>query len=73
MNELLRQQNILILMAFGLSALFELLIIPLIVRFSKCKGLYDHPDVRKIHKSNILRLGGISFFPTMTWRPSWSL
>ena len=69
MIELLTQHHILILMilmAFGLSALFEFLLIPLIVRFSRSKGLYDHPDVRKIHKSNIPRLGGISFFPTMT-------
>lgn len=66
MSELFTHQNILILMAFGLSALFELLIIPLILSFSRRKGLYDHPDGRKIHKSNIPRLGGISFFPTMT-------
>ncbi|MBQ7510291.1 MAG: undecaprenyl/decaprenyl-phosphate alpha-N-acetylglucosaminyl 1-phosphate transferase [Prevotella sp.] len=41
------------------------MIIPLIVRFCRRKGLYDHPDMRKIHKTNIPRLGGISFFPTM--------
>ena len=52
-------------MAFGLSILFEYSVIPLIVRFCRRKGLYDQPDVRKIHKTNIPRLGGISFFPTM--------
>ncbi len=65
MNEYFAQQSILIIFTFCLSAVFELLVIPLILRFSRSKGLYDHPDVRKIHKTNIPRLGGISFFPTM--------
>ena len=66
MDNIFAQQSILVLATFGLSVLFGLLIIPLIVRFCRRKGLYDHPDVRKIHKTNIPRLGGISFFPTMT-------
>ena len=60
------QQSVLILATFGLSALCGLLIIPLIESFCRRKGLYDQPDERKIHKSNIPRLGGISFVPIMT-------
>ena len=66
MDTIFSQQSILVLATFGLSVLFGLMIIPLIVRFCRRKGLYDHPDVRKIHKTNIPRLGGISFFPAMT-------
>ena len=66
MNIFQTQQAIMILATFGLSALFGLITIPLIVRFCRRKGLYDLPDERKIHKSNIPRLGGISFFPVMT-------
>ena len=65
MENIFSQQGILVLASFGLSVLFGLMIIPLIVRFCRRKGLYDHPDMRKIHKTNIPRLGGISFFPTM--------
>lgn len=65
MENIFSQQGILVLASFGLSVLFGLMIIPLIVRFCRRKGLYDHPDMRKIHKTNIPRLGGISFFPAM--------
>ena len=33
--------------------------------FCQKKGLYDTPDNRKIHKTAIPRLGGISFLPSM--------
>jgi UDP-N-acetylmuramyl pentapeptide phosphotransferase/UDP-N-acetylglucosamine-1-phosphate transferase len=58
-------QNILISGAFLLSALCGFIFIPLIMRFCKNKGLYDHPDARKVHRRNIPRLGGISFMPSM--------
>ena len=67
MSGIFTQQSILILATFGLSVFFGLMVIPLIVRFCRRKGLYDHPDGRKIHKTNIPRLGGISFFPIMAF------
>ena len=37
----------------------------LTLNFCKQKGLYDLPNSRKIHKSAVPRLGGISFMPSM--------
>ena len=51
--------------AFILSAACGFVFIPLIMNFCKEKGLYDIPDSRKIHKTAIPRLGGISFLPSM--------
>lgn len=51
--------------AFILSAACGFVFTPLIMNFCKEKGLYDIPDSRKIHKTAIPRLGGISFLPSM--------
>ena len=59
-------KSISVLAVFIISLIFGLIVIPLIIKFCRHKGLYDQPDSRKIHKSNIPRLGGISFFPSMT-------
>lgn len=48
-----------------MSALCGFVIIPLVLRFCKKKGLYDQPDIRKIHHKAVPRLGGISFLPSM--------
>ena len=65
MNSILPQQDILIFIAFSLSVICGLFTIPLIMRFCRSKGLYDHPGGRKVHKTDVPRLGGISFFPIM--------
>lgn len=58
-------QCLLILIAFLFSAACGFVFIPMILNFCKEKGLYDIPDERKIHKSGIPRLGGLSFLPSM--------
>jgi UDP-N-acetylmuramyl pentapeptide phosphotransferase/UDP-N-acetylglucosamine-1-phosphate transferase len=57
--------NILLIPAFFFSALCGFIFIPMILNFCKEKKIYDIPDERKIHKSGIPRLGGISFLPSM--------
>lgn len=42
-----------------------LIIIPNILFISHKKNLYDQPDARKIHKTPIPRLGGLSFLPVI--------
>lgn len=54
-----------IFLAFTISAIIALLIIPRILMISLRKKLFDMPDERKIHKRAIPRLGGVSFFPTI--------
>lgn len=51
--------------AFVLSAICGVIFIPALLKFCKKKNLYDIPSVRKVHKSLIPRLGGISFMPSM--------
>ncbi len=51
--------------AFVVSALSGLILIPIIMKFCKKKKLYDIPNERKVHKNAIPRLGGISFMPSM--------
>lgn len=41
------------------------IIIPQILLIAFRKKLFDHPDPRKIHKTEIPRLGGIAFFPSI--------
>jgi len=59
------QYIIYILGAFLLSILCGFLFIPQIIKFCRKKGLYDHPNRRKVHSRDIPRLGGISFMPSM--------
>lgn len=40
-------------------------IIPQILLIAFRKNLFDTPDPRKIHKTEIPRLGGIAFFPSI--------
>lgn len=54
-----------IIISFLCSAVCGFVFIPLIISFCKRKGLYDLPDERKLHHTNIPRLGGISFLPSM--------
>ena len=55
-----------ILGALILSAVCGFVITPVILDFCKHKNLYDIPNARKVHKTLVPRLGGISFFPSMT-------
>ncbi|MBO5186076.1 MAG: undecaprenyl/decaprenyl-phosphate alpha-N-acetylglucosaminyl 1-phosphate transferase [Prevotella sp.] len=54
-----------ILGSFLVSGACGAVFIPLINRFCKKRNLYDLPNARKIHKTGIPRLGGISFLPSM--------
>lgn len=56
---------IICLLAFLLSCICGFLIIPQIMNFCKEKQLYDIPNMRKVHKNAIPRLGGISFLPSI--------
>lgn len=56
---------LLILLAFIISVLFSMLIIPRILIVALTKRLFDMPNERKIHTGAIPRLGGISFAPTI--------
>lgn len=48
-----------------LSAACGFIFIPALLKFCKKKNLYDVPTGRKVHKTLIPRLGGISFMPSM--------
>lgn len=56
---------ILLILAFSLSAICGFIFIPMILNFCKERKLYDIPDIRKVHRSAVPRLGGISFLPSM--------
>ena len=56
---------LLILLAFIISIIFSMLIIPRILIVALTKRLFDMPNERKIHTEVIPRLGGISFAPTI--------
>lgn len=56
---------LLILLAFIISIVFSMLIIPRILIVALTKRLFDMPNERKIHTGAIPRLGGISFAPTI--------
>lgn len=49
---------LLILLAFTISALMSMIIIPRILVVALKKRLFDIPDSRKVHKEAIPRLGG---------------
>jgi len=51
--------------SFVVSMVCGFVCIPAIIDFCVKRGLYDLPDGRKIHKTNIPRLGGICFLPSM--------
>ena len=54
-----------LLVAFLLSTICGFAFTPAILDFCKRKNLYDIPNARKIHKTSVPRLGGISFIPSM--------
>lgn len=56
---------LLILLAFAISSLMSMIIIPRILVVALKKRLFDIPDSRKIHKGAIPRLGGLSFAPSI--------
>ena len=56
---------LLILLAFTISALMSMIIIPRILVVALKKRLFDLPDSRKVHKEAIPRLGGLSFAPSI--------
>lgn len=56
---------LLIFLAFVISVVLSMLIIPRILIVALKKRLFDLPDKRKVHKGAIPRLGGISFAPTI--------
>lgn len=56
---------VLILLAFIISVVLSMLIIPRILIVALTKRLFDMPNERKIHTGAIPRLGGISFAPTI--------
>jgi UDP-GlcNAc:undecaprenyl-phosphate GlcNAc-1-phosphate transferase len=56
---------LLILGALFISMICGFLAIPGILDYCKEKNLYDIPNLRKVHKSPIPRLGGLSFMPSM--------
>lgn len=52
-----------VLIAFMISVVMSLFILPQIIEVAFQKRLFDEPDARKIHKAEIPRLGGFSFLP----------
>ena len=53
-----------LIVAFVISVTASLVMTPWILHLCHKNGLYDTPNARKIHKSQIPRLGGIVFVPT---------
>ena len=51
--------------SFILAIVLGMVIIPNILLISYKKQLFDLPDGRKVHKTPIPRLGGLSFFPVI--------
>ena len=56
------EQSIQVFIAFFLSLLLVYITIPVIVRLSKEKKLFDIPNERKVNKTVIPNLGGVSIF-----------
>lgn len=54
-----------VLISFILSFLFSLYILPRILFISQKKHLFDKPDARKSHSTEIPRLGGLVFLPSI--------
>ncbi|HBF88494.1 MAG TPA: undecaprenyl/decaprenyl-phosphate alpha-N-acetylglucosaminyl 1-phosphate transferase [Bacteroidales bacterium] len=56
----------LIIAAFTIAFMLGMAFIPYIINFSKKRNLFDAPNIRKIHKIKISRLGGIGIFISFT-------
>ena len=50
---------------FLTAVILARIIIPRILIISLRKRLFDTPDIRKVHKKPVSRLGGVSFFPAI--------
>lgn len=61
---------LLILLAFLISVLMSMVIIPRILVVALKKRLFDMPDSRKIHEGAIPRLGGLCFAPAILFSVS---
>lgn len=51
--------------AFASAVVLGMILIPNILFISYKKKLFDEPDARKVHKTPVPRLGGLSFFPAI--------
>lgn len=56
---------LIIFISLFLSSALGFIIIPRILKYCSNKNLYDRMDDRKLHTSNVPRLGGMSFLPSM--------
>ena len=54
-----------IFFGFLIAVILARIIIPRILIISLRKRLFDVPDIRKVHKKPVSRLGGVSFFPAI--------
>jgi UDP-N-acetylmuramyl pentapeptide phosphotransferase/UDP-N-acetylglucosamine-1-phosphate transferase len=52
-----------LIIAFGISMLLELIVIPRLLLISYKKKLFDEPGGRKLHSGSVSRLGGATFMP----------
>lgn len=52
----------LIIAAFSVAFILCMIFIPYIIEISKKRNLFDAPNIRKIHKMKISRLGGVGIF-----------
>ncbi len=59
------QNHLIVLSGFFIAVILSRVIIPRILIISLRKRLFDAPDVRKVHKKPVSRLGGVSFFPAI--------
>lgn len=57
--------NLFLTGSFVLAVALGMIIIPNILLISYKKQLFDIPDGRKVHKTPVPRLGGLSFFPVI--------
>lgn len=57
--------NLFLVGGFATAVIAGIFIIPNILFISHKKKLFDLPDERKVHKTPIPRLGGLSFFPVI--------
>ena len=57
------QNHLIVLSGFFIAVILSRVIIPRILIISLRKRLFDAPDVRKVHKKPVSRLGGVSFPP----------
>lgn len=57
--------TIYIFIAFVVSFVATMAIMPALLHLCRRRGIYDVPNERKVHRNNIPRLGGVLFVPCM--------